>query len=1096
MRRSLAGPSTLSLLAVVILGCRADENLAPPHAPGVGRPSFTVSGGPSAALSSGLSARAAIAFSSVPGLDRAYDINDAGLVVGDYGGNNIAAAWSRRDGFRSIGRLDGTTDCCSALTSVNAAGQAVGWSHTNVGVSVMGWSSASGQTTDLQIPGQTYGHAIDGHGNVVAGQFAGPEFPWYEPAGGSPTRLALGDSLFAGDPQALNDAGLIVGVVWTTVGKYHAAAWPGPDGSPALLGSLGGDQSWARGVNQVGDIVGWSELTPGDATRHAVLWPAGGSMIDLTAWPNPCPGSSEAADVNDAGVIVGRCDGQPVLWTAAEGMRPLTSPAWVSSGEPYAINNHNEVVGIVNGFGSGMWTVVLGPTIEAGDRHTCAIQPTGQVLCWGFGDNGQIAVPAGLGSVAAVMPGGYHTCVIRSADATVACWGENSAGQSQVPSNLGPVRALGAGTSHTCAIRLDGRLVCWGRDVEGQTDVPADLGAVLQVDGGIAFTCALRADHTVRCWGSNIDQNTNPAGQINVPPGLTGVSAIAVGFYHVCAVSSSGSLTCWGYSADGQTTPPAGLGPVAQTGATYHNCALDQAGGLSCWGFNGFGQTTIPPDLGHVARVAVGGYHTCAQRPEGTVSCWGINQFGELEVPPALRPATLLAQAIAFTSTPSDPAPVGDSYTVSATGGKSGNPVVFSSLTGSVCTVSGTSVALNAAGTCTVAADQAGNGSFAAAPQQTQSFDVGTPNRAPVASAGGPYTGPEGTALTFDGSSSSDPDHNAVSFAWSFGDGATATTADAATKPTHAYADNGTYTVTLTVTDAGGLSSTATTSATISNVAPTGTFNAPPSSAEGLKLTLALAPVTDPGTADVLSYSFDCGDGKGFSAPSPVSSRPCTPADNGTLAVRASVQDDDGGVTQYAASITVTNVAPTASFVLPRPVDEGSPYTLALTKPSDAPGDVASLQYAFTCVTGGPDSPFGGQTSYGCGTTDNGTPQVRGIIRDKDGGSTVYTGSVSVLNVAPTIVMELVQEPPTSRFRAVRFHFTDPGLNDGFPSQGNRWQVTVTWGDFAQDVGYFAQGQSIGASHTYSAANTWSIQITVRDKDGGATVTTVKTKVK
>lgn len=1085
----------LVLIAVVFLGCRADENLAPAHAPAAGRPSFALTGGPSAALSSSLSARAAIAFTGVPGLDRAYDINDAGLVVGDYGGNNIAAAWSRAAGFRSIGRLDGTTDCCSALTGVNASGEAVGWSHTNAGVSVMGWSSTSGQSTDLQIGGRTYGRAIDSHGNVIAGEFAGPELPWYKPAGGSPVRLALPDSLFAGQPESLNDAGLIVGVVWTTVGKYHAAAWPGSDASPVLLGSLGGDQSWARSVNQAGDIVGWSELTSGDATRHAVLWPAGGSMIDLTTWPNPCPGSSEAADVNDLGVIVGRCDGQPVMWTAAEGMRPLTSPAWVSSGEPYAINNHNEVVGIVNGFGSGMWAVVLGPTIEAGDRHTCAIQPSGQVLCWGFGDNGQIAVPAGLGSVAAVMPGGYHTCVIRSADATVACWGENSSGQSQVPSNLGPVRALGAGTSHTCAIRLDGTLVCWGRDVEGQTDVPADLGEVLQVDGGVAFTCVLRADHTVRCWGSNIDQNTNPAGQINVPPGLTGVRAIAVGFYHVCAVSFSGSLTCWGYSADGQTTPPAGLGPVAQMGASYHNCTLDEAGGLSCWGFNGFGQTTIPPDLGHVARVAVGGYHTCAQRPEGTVSCWGINQFGELEVPPALRPATLLAQAITFTSTPPNPAPVGDSYAVGATGGRSGNPVAFSSLTTAVCTVSGTTVSLSAAGTCTVAADQAGNGSFAAAPQQTQSFDVGASNRPPVAAAGGPYAANEGTPIAFDGSSSSDPDHNATSFAWDFGDGATATTADAATKPSHTYADNGTYTVSLTVTDAGGLTSTATTTATIANVAPTGTFNAPASAAEGAKLTLSLAPVSDPGSADVLQYSFDCGDGKGFSNPSSLNSRACTPADNGTLSVRGRVQDDDGMGTVYTASIAVANLAPTATLVQPKPVNEGSPFTLALTKPMDAPADLASLQYALTCP-GAPDAPFGSSTSVSCPTTDDGTWLIRGIVRDKDGASTMYQGAVTVLNVAPTVVIDAVNEPTNSRSRTVQFHFTDPNPGDGLPAQGNRWTVRVEFGDGLTTIGSYPQGASITQTRTYSAAGSYTILITVTDKDNGSGTATVKTKVK
>ena len=124
----------------------------------------------------------------------------------------------------------------------------------------------------------------------------------------------------------------------------QAVAWPAPDYEPVPLGGLGGDQSLAQGANESGDIVGWSERTPGSRERHAVLWP-GHVVVDLSTWPNGCAGASEAADINEAGIIVGRCDGRPVLWTATEGMRELTSPSWVSSAEPFAINDRNQSSG-------------------------------------------------------------------------------------------------------------------------------------------------------------------------------------------------------------------------------------------------------------------------------------------------------------------------------------------------------------------------------------------------------------------------------------------------------------------------------------------------------------------------------------------------------------------------------------------------------------------------------------------------------------------------------------------------------------------------------------------------------------------------------
>lgn len=83
-------------------------------------------------------------------------------------------------------------------------------------------------------------------------------------------------------------------------------------------------------------------------------------------------------------------------------------------------------------------------------------------------------------------------------------------------------------------------------------------------------------------------------------------------------------------------------------------------------------------------------------------------------------------------------------------------------------------------------------------------------DHAPTANPGGPYAGVAGGVVPMDGSASSDPDGDALTYAWTFGDGGTAD----GMSPSHSYAAAGSYTVTLTVSD-GTLSGQASTTATV-----------------------------------------------------------------------------------------------------------------------------------------------------------------------------------------------------------------------------------------------------------------------------------------
>jgi PKD repeat protein len=92
------------------------------------------------------------------------------------------------------------------------------------------------------------------------------------------------------------------------------------------------------------------------------------------------------------------------------------------------------------------------------------------------------------------------------------------------------------------------------------------------------------------------------------------------------------------------------------------------------------------------------------------------------------------------------------------------------------------------------------------------------PGPPPIARPGGPYVA-DGS-LTVDGSASSDPQGDALTYEWDFGDPANPTDGTGVT-PTHVYTAPGTYTVTLIVTDSRGhRSEPATTTVEIRNLAP------------------------------------------------------------------------------------------------------------------------------------------------------------------------------------------------------------------------------------------------------------------------------------
>lgn len=204
-----------------------------------------------------------------------------------------------------------------------------------------------------------------------------------------------------------------------------------------------------------------------------------------------------------------------------------------------------------------------------------------------------------------------------------------------------------------------------------------------------------------------------------------------------------------------------------------------------------------------------------------------------------------------------------------------------------------------------------------------------------------------------------------------------------------------------------------------------------------------------------------------------------TVPDEGTYRFALEVRDGTLTSVQDEVVVTATNAAPTATFIAPTAVLEGSTFALTLASAVDAPADLAELQLAFDCGAG--YGTFGVAAAATCPASDNGTRSVGGRVRDGDGGEREYRATVTVENVVPSITAAPAQTATAGQETAFELgSFADPGPDAP-------WTVRVDWGDGAQPtlLGPAVTPGPLGtASHTYPAAGTFTATVSVVDKDG------------
>lgn len=294
---------------------------------------------------------------------------------------------------------------------------------------------------------------------------------------------------------------------------------------------------------------------------------------------------------------------------------------------------------------------------------------------------------------------------------------------------------------------------------------------------------------------------------------------------------------------------------------------------------------------------------------------------------------------------------------------------------------------------------------------------------------------------SFDSSAARDSDGTITGYAWSFGDQGTSTQAN----PQHAYTANGTYSVTLTVTDNLGATDATTKTVTVrKNAAPVAAFT---SSCEGLSCALNAGASDDPdGTIERYAWDFGDGSAAGSGAtPEHVYEEP------GAHEVTLTVTDDKAATDTVTKTVTVTaavNQAPTAAFT--SSVD-GLTASLDGSGSADSDGKIASYAWSF----GDGSTGTGATVSNAYGGT--GRYSVKLTVTDDDGESTSVTKSVVVASGAIAA--------------------------DAFDRTVTRWGTADTGGTWSYSGSTFTTNGSTGSIRLASAAAGATAWLPVSQRD-------------
>jgi len=325
----------------------------------------------------------------------------------------------------------------------------------------------------------------------------------------------------------------------------------------------------------------------------------------------------------------------------------------------------------------------------------------------------------------------------------------------------------------------------------------------------------------------------------------------------------------------------------------------------------------------------------------------------------------------------------------------------------------------------------------------------------------------------FDGRGSTDENVSSLTYSWNFGTQGTAT----GPLPTKTFTAPGTFPVTLTVRDEWSVTNTsAAQNVTIAeptgNSAPVPTFVR---SCTGLTCSVNSQGTADPNTGDVITYSWNWGDGTALSTGASPAAHVYAAAGNYTITLTTT--DGWGRAASTTRDVSLSepagNTAPTATFTA-----SCASFTVCQTNSAgtaDAEGDAIRYSWNWGDLTAVSTSANPSHTYSGPGTYT-----IVLTVTDVWGKSSTASRDVTITEPAsnnpPTAVIASVTCSSLTTCALSATGSSDPDSATGDGIRNYLWK----WGDGTPDT----LGTSASQSHVFPVAGTYTVTLTVIDKWG------------